>query len=54
MANEKLAYVNVGPGGTFRGSGAVQTLPSDVDEIVRHLSDTTRHGPPGGPKNRRR
>lgn len=33
----KLNFVNVGPGGTFRASGAVRTTPEDVDAIFEHL-----------------
>ncbi len=35
--NSKLYYVNVGPMGTFKPSGRVQTTPSDVDTIFAHI-----------------
>jgi hypothetical protein len=35
-------YVNVGPDGTFAGSGTVQTLPGDIDEMFKKLGDVDK------------
>jgi hypothetical protein len=35
-------YLNVGPGGTFKRSGAVQSHPSDVDQLIANLQTTGR------------
>lgn len=35
-----LHFVNLGPGGTFRPSGAVRSTPADVDALVTHLRDS--------------
>src|SRR5688572_5433604 len=39
MALEKIYYLNVGPGGTFKPSGKPQfdSIPQDVDNIISHL-----------------
>lgn len=37
MPVDKLYFVNVGPQGTFRPSGAIHTTPADVDAIFAHL-----------------
>lgn len=37
MADEKLNYINVGPGGSFRSSGALKTSASDVDAIFASI-----------------
>ncbi len=37
---DPLHYINVGPGGTFRKSGAVSSEPKDVDAIIAHLEKT--------------
>ncbi len=37
MPLSRLNYINVGPKGTFQGSGQVQTQPGDVDAIFKHL-----------------
>jgi hypothetical protein len=37
MPLSKLYFINLGPHGTFRPSGLVQTLPQDVDAIFAHL-----------------
>lgn len=35
-----LNFVNVGPHGTFKPSGSVQTCPEDVDAIFHHLRES--------------
>lgn len=37
MPLDKLFYVNVGPGGTFRLSGDHHTVATDIDAIVSHI-----------------
>ena len=34
----KLNYINVGPNGTFKKSGNIHTVPSDIDAIFAHLT----------------
>lgn len=40
MPFSKLNYVNVGPHGTFRRSGALHTTPEDIDALFRALADS--------------
>lgn len=35
-----LNFVNVGPNGTFRRSGDLETKPADIDALFTHLRDT--------------
>ena len=42
MSFSALNYVNVGPGGTFRRSGNLQTRPADIDAIFNKLRQDHR------------
>jgi len=40
MTFSKLNFINVGPHGTFRSSGQLQTTPADIDALFAHLKAT--------------